>query len=81
MREQGQNLTVAKDKVKRLLGVNAIIKINSPRGKTETMKGHVSALFPAVFTITLEDGKKRTLPYADVLTGSVLFLNPNDVQI
>ena len=77
MREVGQDLTIAKEKVNRLLGVPAVIKIKSARGKSETVKGQISCLFPAVFTITLEDGKTRTFPYADVLTGSILFFDPN----
>ena len=77
MREVGQDLTATKERVKRLLGVPAIIKIKSARGKSETVNGQISALFPAVFTITLDDGKTRTFPYADVLTGSILFFNPN----
>lgn len=78
MREQGQNIDTAKAKVKRLLGVSALIKIRSARGKSDTMGGKVTALFPAVFTVEFEDGTSRTIPYADVTTGHVMFFNPKE---
>ena len=77
MREQGQDINVAKCKVKNLLGIPAVIRIGSARGKSETANGQVTALFPAVFTIKFDDGTSRTFSYADVLTGSVLFFDPN----
>ena len=77
MREVGSDINVAKERAKRLLGVNALIKMKGPRGKIATATGHISALFPAVFTVTFDDGTKKTFPYADVLTGNILFLNPN----
>ncbi|MBR4801094.1 MAG: hypothetical protein IK048_05465 [Clostridia bacterium] len=77
MREIGQDINVAKEKVKRLLKVPANIKIRSARGKTETVSGYVSALFPAIFTITFEDETTKTFSYADVLTGNVIFLKPS----
>lgn len=76
MREPGQDINVAKERAKRLLGVSALVKMKGPRGKIETSLGHVSALFPAVFTITFADGTTKTFPYADILTGNVLFLQP-----
>lgn len=76
MRENGQDLRVAIEKVKRLVGVHALIKMKGARGKTESAHGKISALFPAVFTISFDDGTSKTFPYADVLTGNVLFLPP-----
>ena len=76
MREQGQDLTVAKEKAKRLLGIPALIKIKGARGKVEVVSGQISALFPAVFTITIDGAPSRTFSYADILTGNILFLNP-----
>lgn len=76
MREVGQDINVAKERVKKLLNVDAFIKIKGPRGKIETSNGKVSAIFPAVFTISFEDGATKTFSYADVTTGNVLFLPP-----
>ena len=80
MRESGQDLNVAKEKVKRLLGVHALVKMKGARGKIESALGKVSALFPAVFTISFDDGTTKTFPYADVLTGNILFLNPQGLR-
>ena len=77
MREVGQNLTVAKEKAKRLLNLPAIVKIKTQRGKSETAKGQITSLFPNVFSVTFEDGKARTFSYADILTGAIKFLNPS----
>ena len=76
MREVGQDISVAKQKVARLVGVPALIKMKGARGKVESAKGQVASTFPAVFTILFEDGTSKTFPYADVLTGNVLFLRP-----
>lgn len=76
MREPGQDINVAKERAKRLLGVSALVKMKGARGKIETAHGHISALFPAVFTILFDDGTTKTFSYADILTGSVLFLSP-----
>lgn len=77
MREIGQGLNVAKEKVKRLLNVPVLIKVNSGRGRSSLHNGTVSALFPAVFTVKLDTGETRTFSYADVHTRGVLFLNPD----
>ena len=76
MREIGQNLDCAKEKVKRLLGIPVLIKINSGRGKSSLCKGEITATFPAVFSVKLDSGELKTFSYADVHTRGVLFLNP-----
>ena len=80
MREQGQDLIIAKNRAKRLLNVPALIKIIGARGKTEIVYGKISALFPAVFTITIDDATTRTFSYAEILTGNILFLNPEKTK-
>ncbi len=80
MREIGQNLEEAKQKVKRLLDVDVLLKVNQGRGKTALMKGRVIALFPQVFSVKLDTGETKTFPYSDVHTNGILFLNPNVVK-
>ncbi|MDE6302560.1 MAG: hypothetical protein K2M36_03110 [Clostridia bacterium] len=77
MREIGQNLDYAKEKVKRLLNIPVLIKINSGRGKSSLVKGEITAVFPAVFSVKLDTGETKTFSYADVHTRGVLFLNPD----
>ena len=78
MREIGQNLDYAKEKVKRLLNIPVLIKINSGRGKSSLVKGEITAVFPAVFSVKLDTGEIKTFSYADVHTRGVLFLNPDN---
>lgn len=77
MREIGQNLDNAKEKVKRLLNIPILIKINGGRGKSSFCKGEITAVFPAVFSVKLDTGELKTFSYADVHTRGVLFLNPD----
>ncbi len=78
MREIGQNLNGAKERVKKLLGIPVLIKVNSGRGKSAIFRGEVAAVFPAVFTVRLDSGETKTFSYADVHTRGVLFLKPED---
>lgn len=68
MREIGQNIDVSKQSVQNLVGVPVIIKINPSRGKSTILKGEITRLFPAVFTVTLDTGETRTFSYNDVHT-------------
>lgn len=75
MREIGQNINSAKEKVQRLVGVPILIKINTGKGKSILCHGKVTALFPAVFSVALDSGELRTFSYSDVHTRCVMFLN------
>lgn len=76
MREIGKTLDGAKQKVQNLMGIPVLIKINSGRGKSALVRGEVTAVFPAVFSVRLEDGELRTFSYADVQTHGVMFVQP-----
>lgn len=80
MREIGQNLDNTKERVKKLLNIPVLIKINSGRGKSSLCRGEVTAVFPAVFSVKLDSGELKTFSYADVHTRSVLFLKPDRQQ-
>ncbi len=80
MREIGQNLDLAKQKVKRFLDVPVLLKVNQGRGKTTLLRGRVVSLFPQVFCVKLDSGETKTFPYSDVHTNGILFLNPNTVD-
>lgn len=78
MREIGQSIIGAKEKVQKLVGIPVLLKINVGRGKSMLMKGEVAAIFPAVFTVRMDNGQSRTFSYSDVHTGNVLFLPRKD---
>lgn len=75
MREIGQTINSAKEKVKQLIGVPVLIKINTGKGKSMLCHGKVTSLFPAVFSVTLDSGELRTFSYSDVHTKCVMLLN------
>lgn len=72
MREIGQNLDNAKQQVKSLLNIPVLIKVNSGRGKSTLLKGEVTAVFPAVFSVRLDTGELKTFSYADIHTHTVV---------
>lgn len=74
MREIGKTLEGAKQKVLNLVGIPVLIKINAGRGKSALFRGEVTAVFPSIFTVTLDNGELRTFSYADVQTHGVMFL-------
>lgn len=78
MREIGQSLAPAKQRVQKLVGIPVLLKINVGRGKCTLVKGEVQTLFPAVFTVLLDDGQSRTFSYSDVQMKNVLFLKRED---
>lgn len=78
MREIGQSINGAKERVQKLVGIPIMLKINSGRGKSTLVKGEVRATFPAVFTVALDDGQIRTFSYSDVHIKNVLFLPRKD---
>ncbi len=77
MREIGQNIDVSKQSVQNLVGVPVIIKTNPSRGKSTILKGEITHLFPAVFTVTLDNGETRTFSYSDILTKSICIIKNN----
>ena len=42
------------------------------------MRGRVDGVFPAVFTLRLDNGEIRSFSYSDVHTRGVMFLPPDD---
>ncbi len=75
MREIGNNLNVAKERVRSLLDIPVLIKISTGKGKHTLCRGRVSALFPCVFCVQLDSGELKTFSYSDVHTKSVILLN------
>ena len=76
MREIGQDLSSAKERVQKLVGVPVLVKINVGRGRSSLLGGVVTATFPAVFSVKLATGELKTFSYADVQTRGVMFLRP-----
>ena len=80
MREIGQSITGAKERVQKLVGIPVLMKINVGRGKSTLIKGEVTAVFPAVFTVKSDDGQNHTFSYCDVHTKNVLFLKNKETD-
>ena len=78
MREIGQSIAGAKERVQKLVGIPVLMKINVGRGKSTLLKGEVTAVFPVVFTSKTDDSQNRTFSYRDVHTKTVLFLPRKD---
>ena len=82
MREIGRTIEWVKQRVAGLVGVPVLIKISSGRGKSELHRGEVGAIYPAVFSVTLDTGEQKTFSfsYADVHTRNVMFLDPDKTK-
>lgn len=78
MREIGQNINFAKESVSQLLNVPVLVKIRTGKGKSTLCHGIVTALFPSVFSIKLENGDTRTFSYSDVHTKCVVLRSLKD---
>lgn len=78
MRDSGKSILETKDGVRRLKGVPLLVRIDSGRGKTTVVRGRVDGVFPAVFTLRLDNGEIRSFSYSDVHTRGVMFLPPDD---
>ena len=79
MREIGQTISGAKQQVEKLLNIPVLLKISSGRGKSTLCRAKVTSVFPAVFTVRLDDGTNRTFSYSDVHTKNILFLKDKGV--
>lgn len=75
MREIGKGLAEAKSRVEKLMGVPLLMKVSEGRGKSKLLRGSIVKVFPAVFTVQLENGEIRTFSYSDVHTRGILFLD------
>lgn len=78
MREIGQTLAAAKERVSKLKDIPLIIKVTGCRKKANLYRGSIVAVFPAVFSVKTESGELKTFSYADVQTKSVAFLKPDE---
>lgn len=78
MRDSGKSILETKDGVRRLKGVPLLVRIDSGRGKTTVVRGRVDGVFPAVFTLRLDNGEIRSFSYSDVHTRGVMFLPPDN---
>lgn len=75
MREIGKGLAETKSRVEKLVGVPLLMKVSEGRGKSKLLRGSILKVFPAVFTVQLENGETRTFSYSDVHTRGILFLD------
>lgn len=78
MREIGKGIGEAKAKVESLAGVPLLMRVDEGRGRSTLRRGSIIAVFPAVFTVRMDDGEVRTFSYSDVHTRGVMFLKDEE---
>lgn len=78
MREIGKGIGEAKARVESLAGTPLLMKVDEGRGRSTLRRGKIIAVFPAVFTVQMDDGEVRTFSYSDVHTRGVMFLKDED---
>ena len=74
MREIASSISNTIERIKCLQGIPLIVKVVGPRGKSTLFYGEVKDVFPAVFTVELASGEKKTFSYSDVHSGNIFFL-------
>ena len=70
MKRNNITLQDIKDKLISLKGLDVNVVSNRGRNKIEKFSGRVENIYPAVFTIKIDDGCK-TYSYSDILCGNV----------
>jgi uncharacterized protein Veg len=64
------NIDEVKNLIKQNLNRNIEIKVFGMRNKNSTYVGHISNVYPAIFTVNI-NGIDKSFNYVDVLTGEV----------
>lgn len=54
------------------------MRVDEGRGRSTLRRGSIIAVFPAVFTVRMDDGEVRTFSYSDVHTRGVMFLKDEE---
>lgn len=73
-REIFNKLDDVKEQIKKLLGVDVSMEVNTGRRKMKTFNGSIQQVYPSVFTFEDLDGKVKTFSYTEVLCGNIKFL-------
>ena len=64
-----------KEKVESYLGEKKNFVFNGSRNQIEEFEGVISAVYPAVFLITLENGSVRSYSYSDLLISNLQIID------
>lgn len=65
------NLDYAKAKVNKNVGVRHKFVYKGLRNQQEEFFGIISKMYPAIFTIILDNGELRAFSYSDFLIGNI----------
>ncbi len=67
------------DKIKSVVeanrGIERSFRFHGTRNQTDEFQGVITDLYPAIFTIQLENHKIKTFSYSDILTQSLEILH------
>jgi len=64
------NIELIKNEIESKVGSNVRIKVNGLRNKTHIYVGRITATYPYIFTVLVEN-ENKSFSYADVITGEV----------
>ncbi|MCL2860850.1 MAG: Veg family protein [Firmicutes bacterium] len=76
MRKSGISIDEVKEKVAALKGVKLKVAVNHGRKRIVKYEGEISATYPSVFTMKIDDNKNvknLTFSYSDVICGDIKF--------
>lgn len=64
-----------KEEVRSNLNISKRFIFHGTRNQIEEFEGVISALYPAVFVVTVEENKVRSFSYSDLLIGNLEIIN------
>ena len=75
MRAIRRDLENVKTAMRNLEGKRMLLEINRGRNKIDKFEGVISKLYPAIFTVTEDSGKKQSYSYNDILSSNIKIYN------
>lgn len=68
-------LDKVREEVRSNLNVSRKFVFHGTRNQIEEFEGVISALYPAVFVVTVDENKIRSFSYSDLLIGNLEIIN------
>ena len=65
------NIDIARDTIRKNIGVLHSFQINGSRNQKEVFYGMIIKVFPAIFIIELSDGTVRSFSYGDFIINNI----------
>lgn len=68
-------LDKVREEVRSNLNVSRKFVFHGTRNQIEEFEGIISALYPAIFVVTIDENKIRSFSYSDLLIGNLEIIN------